>query len=106
MLEDDAGELRRAADQRLAGQVLEDRRRGGSPAGEVADQQGGGQRTAGEEQLALDLQRLADDLGFVLHVRHFPPGTSKWNKIEHRMFVTSPRIGVVNLFSAEWPLWS
>jgi transposase len=33
-----------------------------------------------------ELQRLADDLGIVIHVSHFPPGTSKWNKIEHRLF--------------------
>ena len=32
------------------------------------------------------LQELASRLGFAIHVRHFPPGTSKWNKIEHRMF--------------------
>jgi hypothetical protein len=32
------------------------------------------------------LQRLADDLGLRTSVCHFPPGTSKWNKIEHRMF--------------------
>ncbi len=32
------------------------------------------------------LQALADDLGLRLSVCHFPPGTSKWNKIEHRMF--------------------
>lgn len=32
------------------------------------------------------LQRLADDLGLCLTVCHFPPGTSKWNKIEHRLF--------------------
>jgi hypothetical protein len=32
------------------------------------------------------LQELADDLDMELVVRHFPPGTSKWNKIEHRMF--------------------
>jgi hypothetical protein len=32
------------------------------------------------------LQELADDLGLVLTVCHFPPGTSKWNKIEHRLF--------------------
>jgi Rhodopirellula transposase DDE domain len=29
---------------------------------------------------------LADDLRLCLHVSHFPPGTSKWNKIEHRLF--------------------
>jgi Rhodopirellula transposase DDE domain len=32
------------------------------------------------------LQRLADDLGLTIHVSHFPPGTSKWNEIEHRLF--------------------
>ena len=34
----------------------------------------------------LALQRLADDLRLRIHVSHFPPGTSKWNKIEHRLF--------------------
>jgi hypothetical protein len=34
----------------------------------------------------LALQRLADQLGLEVWVCHFPPGTSKWNKIEHRMF--------------------
>jgi hypothetical protein len=33
-----------------------------------------------------ELQRFADDTGLALHVSHLPPGTSKWNKIEHRMF--------------------
>ena len=33
-----------------------------------------------------ELQRLADDLCLRIHVSHFPPGTSKWNKIEHRLF--------------------
>ena len=32
------------------------------------------------------LQRLADDLRLCIHVSHFPPGTSKWNKVEHRLF--------------------
>jgi len=32
------------------------------------------------------LQMLANRIGMSIHVRHFPPGTSKWNKIEHRMF--------------------
>ena len=34
----------------------------------------------------LQLQKLADELRLVIQVCHFPPGTSKWNKIEHRMF--------------------
>lgn len=33
-----------------------------------------------------ELQRLADELNLTIQVCHFPPGTSKWNKIEHRMF--------------------
>jgi hypothetical protein len=34
----------------------------------------------------LGLQQLADQTGLAISVCHFPPGTSKWNKIEHRMF--------------------
>jgi hypothetical protein len=33
-----------------------------------------------------ELQRLADQMGLSISVCHFPPGTSKWNKIEHRLF--------------------
>jgi hypothetical protein len=32
------------------------------------------------------LQKFADETGLTLHVHHYPPGTSKWNKIEHRLF--------------------
>lgn len=34
----------------------------------------------------LELQRLANETGLEVEVCHFPPGTSKWNKIEHRLF--------------------
>lgn len=34
----------------------------------------------------LELQKLADETGLSIQVNHFPPGTSKWNKIEHRLF--------------------
>ena len=34
----------------------------------------------------LELQKLADETGLALEVHHYPPGTSKWNKIEHRLF--------------------
>jgi Rhodopirellula transposase DDE domain len=34
----------------------------------------------------VELQRLADETGLSLSVCHFPPGTSKWNKVEHRLF--------------------
>ncbi|MDP7017510.1 MAG: ISAzo13 family transposase [Pirellulaceae bacterium] len=33
-----------------------------------------------------ELQRLADQTGMIIEVCHYPPGTSKWNKIEHRLF--------------------
>ena len=47
---------------------------------------GGGSNGARVRLWKLELQRLADELGLRLSVRHFPPGSSKWNKIEHRMF--------------------
>jgi len=34
----------------------------------------------------VELQKLADELGIEIWVSHLPPGTSKWNKIEHRLF--------------------
>ena len=34
----------------------------------------------------LELQKFSDESGLLVHVCHFPPGTSKWNKIEHKMF--------------------
>ena len=34
----------------------------------------------------MELQKLADETGLEISVCHFPPGTSKWNKIEHRLF--------------------
>ena len=34
----------------------------------------------------VELQKLADELGMTIRVCHLPPGTSKWNKIEHRLF--------------------
>jgi len=47
---------------------------------------GGGSNNSRCRLWKVSLQRLADDLGLELQVCHFPPGTSKWNKIEHRMF--------------------
>jgi len=47
---------------------------------------GGGSNGTRVRLWKVELQDLADALGLRLHVRHFPPGTSKWNKIEHRMF--------------------
>jgi hypothetical protein len=58
----------------------------------------------------LELQKFADETGLEIAVCHFPPGTSKWNKIEHRLFcfITQNWRGkplvshevIVNLFAA------
>ena len=47
---------------------------------------GGGSNSIRSRLWQVGLQELADDLGLRITVCHFPPGTSKWNKIEHRMF--------------------
>jgi len=47
---------------------------------------GGGSNGHRSRLWKVSLQELADDLGIKLLVCHFPPGTSKWNKIEHRLF--------------------
>jgi len=58
----------------------------------------------------VELQKLADATGLVLHVYHYPPGTSKWTKIEHRLFChitqtwrgrpLTDRLAVVELIAA------
>jgi hypothetical protein len=47
---------------------------------------GGGSNSSRSRLWKVLLQSLADELGLRITVCHFPPGTSKWNKIEHRMF--------------------
>src|SRR5271170_3677460 len=47
---------------------------------------GGGSNGSRVRLWKLELQRLADELGISIEVHHLPPGTSKWNKIEHRLF--------------------
>ena len=47
---------------------------------------GGGSNGSRCRLWKVALQDLANHLGIPIHVCHFPPGTSKWNKIEHRMF--------------------
>lgn len=46
----------------------------------------GGSNSARSHSWKLELQRFATATGLQVHVSHFPPGTSKWNKIEHRLF--------------------
>jgi hypothetical protein len=47
---------------------------------------GGGSNSSRSRLWKKELQTLATEIGLEIHVCHFPPGTSKWNKIEHRMF--------------------
>ena len=47
---------------------------------------GGGSNSSRSKLWKKELQILATELGMEIHVCHFPPGTSKWNKIEHKMF--------------------
>ena len=70
----------------------------------------GGSNGARVRLWKLELQKLADETGLILNVHHYPPGTSKWNKIEHRLFchITQTwrgrplvdRIAVVELIAA------
>jgi hypothetical protein len=46
----------------------------------------GGSNSSRTRLWKVELQRLADQTGLQIVVCHFPPGTSKWNKVEHRMF--------------------
>jgi hypothetical protein len=46
----------------------------------------GGSNGARVRLWKVELQKLADETGLVIHVHHYPPGSSKWNKIEHRLF--------------------
>ncbi len=47
---------------------------------------GGGSNGSRLRLWKVALQQLADETGLIIQVCHYPPGTSKWNKIEHRMF--------------------
>jgi Rhodopirellula transposase DDE domain len=56
----------------------------------------GGSNSSRARLWKLELQRFADETGLIIEVCHYPPGTSKWNKIEHRLFchITRNRQGV------------
>ena len=70
----------------------------------------GGSNGARVRLWKVELQKLADETRLTLHVHHYPPGTSKWNRIEHRMFChitqnwrgrpLTDRIAVVELIGA------
>lgn len=46
----------------------------------------GGSNSSRSRLWKVELQKLSDETGLAIEVCHFPPGTSKWNKIEHRLF--------------------
>jgi hypothetical protein len=46
----------------------------------------GGSNGARVRLWKVELQKLADETNLTLHIHHYPPGTSKWNRIEHRLF--------------------
>ena len=46
----------------------------------------GGSNSSRNRLWKLELQNFADETGLIIEVCHYPPGTSKWNKIEHRLF--------------------
>ncbi|MCX5745770.1 MAG: ISAzo13 family transposase [Proteobacteria bacterium] len=52
----------------------------------VVTADGGGSNGYRVRLWKLELQALADELGIAIHVCHLPPGTSKWNHIEHKLF--------------------
>lgn len=52
----------------------------------IADSGGSARARARARLWKVELQHLADEMGLRMAVSHLPPGTSKWNKIEHRMF--------------------
>jgi transposase len=47
---------------------------------------GGGSNSSKGKLWKYELQKFSNETGLVVEVGHFPPGTSKWNKIEHRLF--------------------
>ena len=47
---------------------------------------GGGSNSSWNRLWKMELQKLANELAMTIEVSHLPPGTSKWNKIEHKMF--------------------
>ncbi len=62
------------------------KRRYGAPRRVLITADSGGSNSSRNRLWKLELQKFADATGMIVEVCHFPPGTSKWNKIEHRLF--------------------
>jgi Rhodopirellula transposase DDE domain len=61
---------------------------------------GGGSNSSRTRAWKIQVQELADEIGVPITVCHFPPGTSKWNRVEHRLF------SYISLTWRGQPLWS
>ncbi len=70
------------------------------PRGLLITADGGGSNGSRVRLWKLELQTLADEIGIPITVCHLPPGTSKWNKIEHRLFSFITATGAANRSSA------
>ena len=62
------------------------RKRYGSPRRLLITADSGGSNSPRTRLWLRELQRFADQTGMIIEACHYPPGTSKWNKIEHRLF--------------------
>ena len=62
------------------------RPRYGSARRVVVTADSGGSNSSRSRLWKVELQKFADETGMIVEVCHYPPGTSKWNKIEHRLF--------------------
>src|SRR6266699_3196208 len=107
-IDHDTARFAAAAIQRWWKKMGSKRHRGAIELLVMAD--GGGSNSSRCRLWKLALHDLATWLDMPIHVRHFPPGTSKWNKIEHRMFChitqnwrarpLTDRLAVVELIAA------
>ncbi|MGA8296117.1 MAG: ISAzo13 family transposase [Acidimicrobiales bacterium] len=82
----DTAEFAVAAIRRWWQQLGRKRYRASKPKRLFITADSGGSNGSRNRLWKLMLQRLADETGMIIEVCHFPPGTSKWNKIEHRLF--------------------
>ncbi len=62
------------------------RKRYGFPRRLLITADSGGSNSPRTRLWLWELQRFADEIGMILEISHYPPGTSKWNRIEHRLF--------------------
>ena len=62
------------------------KKRYGSPKRLLITADSGGSNSSRTRLWKVELQRFADETGMIIEVCHYPPGTGKWNKIEHRLF--------------------